>query len=95
LSAAYPLVVRADSRAVWVNGHLLLRLKNGRLPGASDFQTRLKNRLTALLQRLPVERWRLLVVVTPKVSNSVVHVILSAAGQAGITKFKLERELER
>lgn len=103
LSAAYPLVIRADSRAVWVNGRLVFRLKQGRLiarpgsakPSTSGPQALLKNRLTALLERLPVERWRLLVVVTPKVSNALVHVILSAAGQAKITKFKLERELER
>lgn len=102
LGAEYPLVIRADARAVWINGRLALRLDNGRFvqskePGSpveSVQRTLLARRLRTLLAKIPVQRWRLLVVVTHRVSDSVVRMILSAAGQAGVTKFNLERELD-
>jgi hypothetical protein len=99
-SREFPVVVRATRQGVWLNGERIGRLEGGRLPlkgargGESGFELpRLKEKFAAVVEGLPMERWRLLLVVTPDVERSVVQRLLSAAGQVGITKFRLHRTL--
>lgn len=96
----FPIVVRATRSAVWLNGKLIGRLEGGRMPlkgargGKSGFELpNLQERFSEAVSKLPMQRWRLLLVVTPEVERSVVVRLLSAAGQVGITKFKLYRTL--
>jgi hypothetical protein len=99
--SVYPIVVKATARGVWLNGQLVGKLMDGRLPlkgdtkGESGFELpRLKRKFGALVKTLPVNRWKMLITVTPGVESAVVQRVLQAAGQVGITKFHLDRRLD-
>lgn len=96
LDARNPLVIRATGRGIWLNGKLVLRLFAGRLTrggkGPAPDKV-LSSRISALLRKMPMEQWRLLLVVTYDVHDSVIRSILAAAGDCSIAKFRMERVL--
>ena len=98
----YPVVVAANALGVWLNGELVGKLIDGRIPprgpseGASVFEIpKLTRRFKKKLKTLEVSDWKMLFVVTPNVEFEVVQRVIQAAGLAGITKYKIERVLER
>jgi hypothetical protein len=98
----YPVVLAANALGVWLNGELVGKLLDGRIPprgasqNVSEFEIpKLERRFKESLKSLEVSDWKMLFVVTPAVNADVVQRFIQAAGLAGITKYKIERVLER